>query len=179
MINEKNYAMIYKYIMLAVLVFLIAFVLPTNSNSQSGQLWSASDWQKLLNYVDQLDTKTLYSEYKAGEGGHSRVKIKFKITKNNIVLLVMDGPGEYIIGTDPSTGLETSRNGRAIFFIIDIDKDGIPDEFSDRTSPYRDRKKYFKVEGDDLEEYIYLLWNIGVSYTINKHLYNIERVFRD
>lgn len=162
-----------------ILVFLINCVQPTCSNSQSGPPWNNTDWRRLLEHVNQLDTKTLNSEYKAGEGSHSTVKITFKITKQNRVLLAMDGPGEYIIETDPRTGLETSRIGRAIFFIIDNNKDGIPDKFSDRTSPFRNRKNYYKVKGDDLEESIYLLWNIGIAFTINKYLYNIERVFRD
>jgi hypothetical protein len=42
-----------------------------------------------------------------------------------------------VVDIDPKTGLEQMRSSRAIFVIRDSNIDGIPDEFMDKTTPYR------------------------------------------
>jgi hypothetical protein len=68
------------------------------------------------------------------------------------------------------------RSSRAIFVIRDSNIDGVPDEFMDKTTPYRSNDKYFLVSGDDMEDDILALWNIGISFTVNKYLYKKDSV---
>lgn len=167
-----------KIIHLTIIVMIVCLFCGSAS-AQSGPPWDSKDWPRILALAEKQPSKVLKSSFVAGDPENTTVYIEFKIESSGNVLLIMNGPGNGVIDTDPVSGIEAIRPGRAIFYIKDMNRDGIADIFRDLMTPDRDKDQYYIIKGDDMDESVYMLWNIGVAFTINKYLHNTERVFRE
>jgi hypothetical protein len=147
----------------------------------SGQaIWWMSEYPDLIEVVSVADNASLSTSYRTGPSGKGRVKLSLHKKPSGGLILKTVLPKEAIFRVDPKTGKRIPSKVKPVMIIRDHDLDGIPDDFNVEPSGepvYEEeftKDGFIKFRNSPDHQGILLHWILGIGFSVNHFLYNID-----